>query len=1064
MGRSTVHYADNKTNNALKQLHNKLRPAGTPVQRVEYIIELLLLRIFETKLKQDDEFKPLRKLFSIDYTWKNPKTGKEETNENRLFSYLTTVSNEQILSELNDNFFPFYSTILHSAREVFEGNLPQKVKDQLVLIEEVFSNSNFTNNVNSGNLGEVINIVANDIVEARLLKTDLLGDAIESALSETGGTKDVGLFRTPDHIRQFMTAMIEPTFDDVIFDPACGTGGFLFDAFEFVMRRVDPEREWPGEKANSELTKWFDKYFKENQLEFPSFEQTTQFYRNGVTGIEYLGMIRKMAAINFYIRGLNPENIVQGDSLAKYRPVTDHESKSIILANPPFGAQRDQEAYPDVWQEYSKESETTILFVKLMFEQLKKGGQCAVVVSEGFNTWDQFSAKALRKMLLDEANLKAVISLPQGLFVSKSGVGPKTSILIFEKGGKTDWTWFYKVSNDGYTMGTNRKEQKGNQLIECLDLYHKYVKHGQKPPETKNQFCIPVDWIKTLDPRIKQKIRKEVREESIPKTALEKFKIITKWNDKTAGKGSLVNGTPDSLWDDYKKANPLEAKQFEDITENRIQNEIAKRIDKAHFYSFNLSNYKSAISDSQIIEWNDALQHIQPNGVTTLDDIYKKLETNKPENVLPYLVKLNPTNTLEADIAREYVSNIDEKIVSEHKEIATIIKILKNGAKYPMVKLKDYLILNKNKIKPNKNPDVNYKVLGVSNEIGIFLNEKLQAEETNQSYFVVAKNEFCYNPYRINVGSIGLNPHDFDNQIISGAYVVFGCKEDELNPKYLETLFKSRGFLDYVNAKASGGVRMNFKFEDMETWEIPLPSIEDQAALIAQIEKQKAIIEGINKIDFNFEFQIPESQEKKLLSVFINDSLYGLSVKLLTEGKYPVLRMNNLDTLGRWHLNNLKYTNDNLKEERFLEYGDFIFNRTNSVDLVGKSSVIDFDMKGSWAGYLIRLKLTKDLNPFYLKYLFSTKKYRDYFKRTCKQAGGQANINADELGAVLIDYFDIETQNKIVSELNNQMQILNGIGKMKTDAKNKINSILADVWGIEYTEPIIEEVLDEQEN
>ncbi|MBF0377510.1 MAG: hypothetical protein HQK72_08490 [Desulfamplus sp.] len=135
MGRSTVHYADNKTNNALKKLHNKLRPAGTPVQRVEYIIELLLLRIFETKVKQEDEFKPLRELFSPDHKWANPKTGKEESNENRLFSYLSAVSNEQILSELNNNFFPFYSTILQSAREVYKENLPQKVQDQLVLIQ-----------------------------------------------------------------------------------------------------------------------------------------------------------------------------------------------------------------------------------------------------------------------------------------------------------------------------------------------------------------------------------------------------------------------------------------------------------------------------------------------------------------------------------------------------------------------------------------------------------------------------------------------------------------------------------------------------------------------------------------------------------------------------------------------------------------------------------------------------------------------------------------------------------------------------------------------------------------
>lgn len=844
MGRSTVHYADNKTNNALKKLHNKLRPAGTPVQRVEYIIELLLLRIFETKLKQDEEFKPLRKLFSAEYEWLNPKTGKEENNQNRLFSYLPTVSNDQILAELNDNFFPFYSNILLSAKKVFDGNLPQKVQDQLVLIEEVFSNSNFTNNVNSGNLGEVISIVANDIEEARLLKTDLLGDAIESALSETGGTKDVGLFRTPDHIRQFMTALVEPNFDDVIFDPACGTAGFLFDAFEFVMRRVDPDREWPGEKANSELSAWFDDYFKNNQIDFPSIDQTRRFYRNGVAGIEYLGMIRKMAAINFYIRGLNPANIEQGDSLAKYNPVTDFESKSLILANPPFGAERDQESYPDIWQEYSKESETTILFVKLMLEMLKQGGKCAVVVSEGFHTWDQFSAKALRKMLLEEAQLKAVISLPQGLFISKSGQGPKTSILIFEKGGKTDWTWFYKVTNDGFTMGTNRKEQKGNQLVDCLNLYHKYVKRGKRPPETKNQFCIPVEWIKALDPRVKEKIRNDTRLDLGTKGQIEKLKKIAYLEKKIKAKKIS------------KVEEQNELRLFDQMLENKIQNEIAKRIDKAHNYSFNLSSYKSAISDSQIIEWTEALKDVKPNGATTLDDVYKKLYNNKTDNILPYLLKLNPANALEADIAREYIGELDNGLIVRHEELSVIKKILKDGAKYPMVKLRDYLMLNERKIKPSKYPDINYKVLGVSNEIGIFLNEKLKAEETNQSYFVVEKKEFCYNPYRINVGSIGLNEFDYDNQIISGAYVVFACKEEVLSSKYLDALFKSKGFISYVNEKANGGVRMNFKFEDMESWEIPLPPIDEQIAIVSKLKKQQAIFDGINLVKDNWSIDL----------------------------------------------------------------------------------------------------------------------------------------------------------------------------------------------------------------
>ena len=152
----------------------------------------------------------------------------------------------------------------------------------------------------------------------------------------------------------------------------------------------------------------------------PSSNVANTFYRVGISGIEYLGMIRKMAAINLYIRGLNPANIEQGDSLDFFDPGVDTETKSIVIANPPFGAKLDQPAYPKVWEEYPKTDSTT-LFVKLMFNHLKNGGKCAVVVSEGFLTWDSEPAKEMRKILLEEANLKAIISLPQGVFVSKNG-------------------------------------------------------------------------------------------------------------------------------------------------------------------------------------------------------------------------------------------------------------------------------------------------------------------------------------------------------------------------------------------------------------------------------------------------------------------------------------------------------------------------------------------------------------------------------------------------------------------------------------------------------------------
>lgn len=814
MARSTVHYADNDTNKILKALHKKLRPAGTPVQRVEYIIELLLLRIFEVKIKHDPKFKDLRKIFQSDHS-------------ELLFSNLFNITNENLLKSLNTKFFPFYAEIIKEVGKVIEGNLENKVKDQLVLIEEVFSNSSFSNNVKSGNLKEIIGLIG-EIEEERLFKTDLLGDAIESALSETGGTKDLGLFRTPDHIRRFMVGMVQPTIEDTIFDPACGTAGFLYDAFEFVMQGFKKDKSWPGAKSHPELKKYFDDYFKNKDFVMPDNSKSMEFYRSGIGGIEYLGMIRKMASVNLFIRGLNPGTIEQGDSLALYKPAEHENTKSVILANPPFGADRDQEAYPEVWEGYSKESETTILFVKLMLNLLKPGGRCAVIVSEGFLTWDQGGARALRKILLEEANIKAIISLPQGVFVSKNGQGPKTSILIFEKGKPTKNIWFYKVTNDGFSMGTNRKSIKNNQLIEALEIYNNYVKYDRTPPDTTHSYSIPADWVKVLDPRIKIRIRKETRDKLDEKRKTDRIKFVKKLDNQLEEKSIT------------KFNYEMQLNQFDENYENKIQLEIAKNIEKSHLYSYNIPNYFSKLSKTQIENWKKLTETDYFKSDKNNDKLYELL-TIKDKNPKEILQKFNPQNAIDFDIVRDFVNNFETENES-NEFIIKLKELISNGAKYPIVKLKDYIKQNTDKFKPNKFPDVNYRVLGVSNTDGIFLNEKKLGSEINQSYFNVNQNEICYNPYRINVGSIGLNEFDYDNQIISGAYNVFVCDETELNPKYLMCLFQTKKFLEFVNEKAHGGVRMNFKFEYLEDWEIPLPPLETQLIIINEITQLRNMI------------------------------------------------------------------------------------------------------------------------------------------------------------------------------------------------------------------------------
>lgn len=1037
MARSTVHYADSETNNILKKLHNKLRPAGTPVQRVEYIIELLMLRIFEVKIQQDPEFAQLREMFRP-----HPEAAEEKDRERDklLFSSLLALPNDSILPQLNQRIFPFYSNILSEARKVWEGNLSMKVQDQLVLIEEVFGNSNFTNNVTSGNMAEIIGLVA-DLDKDRLLKTDLLGDAIESALSETGGTKDIGLHRTPDHIRHFMVGLIAPTFTDLLFDPTVGTGGFMFDGFEYVLQGVSRDGHWPGPKAHPELIAWFKEWFDAHPVAMPALEVTTDFYRNGVGGIEYLGMVRKMAAINFYVRGLNPGNIQQGDALQKFGNDILPESKTGIVANPPFGAERDQAAYPNVWKEHAAESETTILFVKLMVEMLKKHGRCAVIVSEGFLTWDQNSARALRRALLEECNLQAIISLPQGVFVSKGGQGPKTSILYFVKGGPTRDVWFYKITNDGYTMGTNRKPQPGCQLVEALDLFHRFVREGKTPPETRHSFSIPAAWIKTLDPRVKDKIRAETRVEMKEKEDEDRGKLTAKLDVQLAAKKLT--------------AADREAKLAEhaEVWRSKTENAIAQKLERAHLFSFNLPNYRSSLTTAQVAAWHEfaatCVREDDPS--RTLEEKHRALTRaacESPEKLDELLSALDPRHALELDLARQTLTSLAPDTIEHRPHLRTLQEIIATQARTPRAPLKSMLRLNTDRVAPSDFPDTRFRVLGVSNETGIFLNETLPGSEIKQANYRVKPGEFCYNPYRINVGSIGLNEFDYDNQIISGAYVVFGTDESELNPKYLGALFKSPQFLAYVNERASGGVRMNFKFEYLEEWEIPVPPIGDQLKLASLVGRLKSVMHGADLIDANW---LPDSE------LFAGGTTVELgSVARIARGKFshrprndpafyegehPFIQINDITAARKIITQFSQSLNEKgLSVSKKFPAGTLVLSIASSIGQVG---ILGFD--ACFPDSLVAI-IPKDPTVVPVDYLFWYLKTFQSRVAAMSDVALQANINVDKLESFPIEIHRPEKAHAIVADLNRNLAGVEASQALRKEAERTMQQTLNRIW------------------
>ncbi len=919
------------------------------------------------------------------------------------------------MSELNKNIFPFYSAILSKARTVVSGNLHQKMQDQLVLMEEVFANSNFTNNVKGGVIAEVIGMV-NEIDEKYILKTDLLGDAIESALSETGGTKDLGLYRTPDHIRQMMVEMVDPGFTDTIFDPACGTAGFLFDAYDYVIEKARQSRQFPAEHI------------------------ANMFYRTGISGIEYQGRIRKMAAVNMYIRGLNPHNIDQGDSLKMYDPSRDGGSNSVVIANPPFGAERDQPAYPNVWEEYSKESETTILFVKLMFDLLKNKGRCAVVVSEGFLTWGQNSACALRKILLNEANLRAVISLPQGVFVSKSGQGAKTSILYFEKGEPTDFVWYYKIENDGFSMGTNRKPIGGNQIPELLKLFAE-VKQGKKPQDTKYSFCISKEQIETLDPRIAERIKKEVSEKTKEKNAKKREKLVAELDKKLESKKISKEMYDEKLW------------QFDNIVEGQIDNEVTKAIEKAHNYHFNLQNYRSNLSAEQMKDWQEVLKGTEIKNGSKIDKRYLELQKADPKTALQILASFNPKNALQMDIAREYLSKLYKQALEKDEKLAKLFELLKETKQFSFEKLGELLIQKANKIKLED--DVLYKQVTIKlYGKGVVVRQEVMGSEIKtEAQFVVNVGDFIMSKIDARNGAFGLVSKILDGAVVTSSFPYFEIKTDKVNPKYLEAVVTKKSFYDQINNMVSGATgRRSVEVDNFLELQIPLPTLEIQNEIVEKIEKQKQIIEGAERIEECWSIDIslvPNIHEKVEIGTLVESSMYGTSNKAeYQESGYPVLRIGNIG-FCKFDLSDIK--NVELESKEFeklkLNKGDFLIVRSNgNPDLVGKCAVWDKDETYVYASYLIRFIFDTDkIIPRYAMYYFMSPEGR--VELTPKQGGGTYNINSEEFRKFPIPLPSLETQRQIVEKLDKQMQALEGVRLLKSEAEKSINETLSEVWG-----------------
>lgn len=318
-------------------------------------------------------------------------------------------------------------------------------------------------------------VKAIEMIDALPLEAgDTKGDLYEYLLSKLTTAGINGQFRTPRHIIKLMVRMLDLQPDETIVDPACGTAGFLVSAMEHLLETHSSEQGTLQEEVTNETGKTVvQKTYTGDLL---NQEQWQHIKSQMFNGFDFDSTMLRIAAMNLYMHGVDDPDIHYQDTLAQSFsdnfPEKETEAFNVVLANPPFKGQIDEDTINPPILRMVKTKKTELLFIAQILRMLKTGGRSATVVPQGVLFGSSKAHQAVRKLLIEDNQLEAVINLPSGVFKPYAGVA--TAILIFTKGGATDQVWFYDLQDDGFSLDDKRnalyQDKQGNPLGFAGDL------------------------------------------------------------------------------------------------------------------------------------------------------------------------------------------------------------------------------------------------------------------------------------------------------------------------------------------------------------------------------------------------------------------------------------------------------------------------------------------------------------------------------------------------------------------------------------------------------------------
>ncbi len=398
---------------------------SNPLSVIEQISYLLFIKRLD-----DLELVKEKKAQRLNRTVKHPTFGPGQQHI-RWSHFKNLDDSEAMLRIIRDEAFPFIKDMGHFSNQ---SAYARHMKDATFMIASP----------------ALLDSVVKQIEQIPMEDRDTKGDLYEYMLSKLSTAGTNGQFRTPRHIIKMMVQLLAPGPREIICDPACGTGGFLVAAAEYL-------RELRDSDGNRVIN---------------AAENREHFDREMFHGFDFDATMLRIGSMNLMLHGIEDPKIEARDSLSEDHAGVE-EAFTMILANPPFKGSVEKSTIAKDLSKIIKTTKTELLFIALFLRLLKKGGRGAVIVPDGVLFGSSKAHKEMRQTLVEAHKLDGVISMPSGVFKPYAGVS--TAILIFTKvgvtQGGTDFVWFYDMAADGLSLDDKRQPVEANDIPDILQRW-----------------------------------------------------------------------------------------------------------------------------------------------------------------------------------------------------------------------------------------------------------------------------------------------------------------------------------------------------------------------------------------------------------------------------------------------------------------------------------------------------------------------------------------------------------------------------------------------------------------